>query len=914
MSIYIQGIEKEVVQYNRDGPETIKKEVIFKIEDFLFELKDSRNSDCVAIIGDAGIGKSTLLAKVGEELRRKEASVFLVALKELDNNETVESYLLNKYLTSRLLITDTLKQSWHNTLKSISERGDMWLLLDGLDENQQQGLNIESSWLTKSHIVLTCRGNRLKDKTLARCKTFNILKFNEDNQKEYIERYFKDNSNIGKDLVEKIKDNKVIKALVENPLSLSLICYIYEVDAQLPHNEIEIYQTYLLELLKKKLNEKDRSPKNISRCYYHLHRLLGYISTEILECQNNINKITYEFIQKNCQNEFSNTPDYSIDFLLDIAEEAGWIKYKGEYLNGKYEFINKTFQEYFAASSIDDWDFFLPREHNNDNPHPVPNKKYRVFNDGWQGAIKFWIADAKRSYSEKESFIKNLILFKSKSDNFCFYEEKSKKLASEYIDCLLEYFPDKLDDVDIEEHINEIYTEKIANKNIARRLEQEIVISLVLALFDNNTEIKTVISNQYKLCFQRHYEIIVRSTMLYRHAYHTMRNQNVDIHDSSDIAKSLISEIKKINFKLNKKVNFSLDSFLDLLEKTVINCDIKDVLLHYVALYEFYDIDYFVLEDPMDDTIKFWGVKDIFTILKIDQSHSSNIFQSFESIIKYIIRQYINIFYNEPTSVKKHLNNVDFKIIQHKLEVLLYADEFLKSDFSNNYRSNLVKWTSRKDRFDKYRGDDLDISFNSFQRIVYNTKEDMKKIYEFLNFKRKGLLIERDAASKKYYEYFGKLPKYFYELPEYHPSREILIKKYYDLEYIFLEENRKLGLMIPDAFLRHFQIEKRNVKKIIELAISEKKDIKALLTIYYVLNKFILKDNLAYSVKIVKTVAQQIQSLNYDDEAFYMLLGVVNICCQYISYPEFYKAWNADRIIDSSSNILKSKQSQNFEL
>jgi HEAT repeat protein len=94
-----------------------------------------------------------------------------------------------------------------------------------------------------------------------------------------------------------------------------------------------------------------------------------------------------------------------------------------------YAFFHPTFQEFFAACGVDNWDFFLPRNHVD---HPVDGKVYRIFEEKWKEVIALWLGFPENQIltQEKETFIQALIEFEECNFND-FYEFRAYFLAAE---------------------------------------------------------------------------------------------------------------------------------------------------------------------------------------------------------------------------------------------------------------------------------------------------------------------------------------------------------------------------------------------------------------------------------------------------------------------------------------------------
>jgi energy-coupling factor transporter ATP-binding protein EcfA2 len=134
------GLVERKQQQRRDklaspeNPYDLQQEVIVKTYEhhaFLQEvigLQSAENKKHIGIIGEAGAGKTTLLSKVAEFL--KDETEYLpvwISLASLQE-ETLENYLLETWFSS-IECSKNPEQ-----LKQRFSQGDIWLLLDGVDE------------------------------------------------------------------------------------------------------------------------------------------------------------------------------------------------------------------------------------------------------------------------------------------------------------------------------------------------------------------------------------------------------------------------------------------------------------------------------------------------------------------------------------------------------------------------------------------------------------------------------------------------------------------------------------------------------------------------------------------------------------------------------------------------------------
>jgi hypothetical protein len=104
--------------------------------------------------------------------------------------------------------------------------------------------------------------------------------------------------------------------------------------------------------------------------------------------------------------------------LFKLALQLGWLNNVGLAAESPnetvYAFWHPTFEEYLAATATNDWDFFLPRQHQN---KPVAGK-YRIFEPQWKEVILLWLGREEIAQYQKEELIKTLLNFEDGCGQF----------------------------------------------------------------------------------------------------------------------------------------------------------------------------------------------------------------------------------------------------------------------------------------------------------------------------------------------------------------------------------------------------------------------------------------------------------------------------------------------------------------
>ncbi|MBD2017582.1 NACHT domain-containing protein [Microcoleus sp. FACHB-53] len=426
-----------------------KEEIIktYEHDEFLEQVIKQRqrkksNGKRIAIIGEPGAGKTTLLEAIAFSPKTPGFPIW-ISLGSL-GEKSLEEYLCQKWLKDALKTSDATQQQ--KALEELFKSGEVLLLLDGVDEMSAPS-PVEAlakirdeltGWVAGARVVLTCRVNvwDASVNALQGFDTYRTLEFSygdgnkPDQVREFICQWFfkAEKPELGEPLRKKLDEDRHqrIRDLVKNPMRLSLLCQSwYFNQGDLPKTKAALYEQFTRAFYNWKEEQFSTTPIKRKK----LNAALGLLAREAIDKEKSRFGIRESFALDVMGEDLFKLATKKLHWLVHIYNDAD----TGQPI---YSFFHPTFQEYFAACAIPNWEYFL--NHVPDNPK---QGTYRIFEPQWKEVFLLWMGRKKDEIfrSDKELLLCTLGTFKDGCGDFQLYYYRALFLASagiaEFEDC-----------------------------------------------------------------------------------------------------------------------------------------------------------------------------------------------------------------------------------------------------------------------------------------------------------------------------------------------------------------------------------------------------------------------------------------------------------------------------------------------
>lgn len=297
------------------------------------------------VLGEPGMGKTTMLHYLARRESQKPEGLLPIFVKLADfckTREPLETYLLAAVENH---ITDSAMH--HAAQHALVEQRTL-ILLDGLDEVSRErhaSVTERVQAFVAGHqncrVILTSRKAGFQSGALP-YRLFEIDKLQFDEIKRFINKWF----DALTDLADRFAANRRIFDLAQNPFMLSIICFIFEKDRNLPERRLQLYEKCAVTLLalydEKQIDKvngftrwlKERVLEDLAHHFFTLE-IEAFPYAPLIEQV----ALSLEAMKRHANEE---------DVLREIRENSGLLQESDDH----HQFVHRTFYEYYVARKM----------------------------------------------------------------------------------------------------------------------------------------------------------------------------------------------------------------------------------------------------------------------------------------------------------------------------------------------------------------------------------------------------------------------------------------------------------------------------------------------------------------------------------------------------------------------------------
>ena len=664
----------------------------------------SAQSRPIIVIGEPGAGKTTLLQKIATELPDELLPVW-VSLADLRGCDLGE-YLFGGIWWNQA--DKTLPPETGEKFKELFKTGRVCLLLDGVDEMsvpaEQRGLSQLrviydqiKGWGDRVRVIMTCRVNVWEaDPLFDKFEMYRNLQLSYPEQVEqYIDNFFSkpDLVQSGEALKQELRDNDRVQDTVKNPLRLALLCHAFQCGGKLPDTQAGLYEMFLKSFYNIKREQFYVEPAEREA----LHQALGELALEALDREQSNYRIDRSTAEKVLGHPEQKSPESFFYKALELGllNQIGYVAEDPYPSQECYAFIHPTFQEYLAAISIKNENYWI--------------EKFRsvepLFKAGFFDFLMLWVGSTKINLELK----KILIDFLSE-DSDLLYPPVRSIITSVFIFAIASEIPYV---IDLNKNIAILLIKMIKNyqswvfDDILRYKKSQYLINLFVNKYGEDLVAFLSIQSYLTLSIE---EFIDVSAIIFTLA------KAFDQYEMSKMLLKIVHVNTYINFSRNEApVHYIINK-----KSTNVHHDIDKQRKLFLEV-----LQRILIEDSLEDL----NEKQIYIAIRTFIFNKHNEQYSFDIIKSLILRL------NDPSKIKvaiQSLHNLSLSLLQQNS--LKFLKGFLSTAYSKEIRFIVTKIINRVQK--KYPfcclQNQINNLYNLFEYDLYNASENFmdKHSYE----------------------------------------------------------------------------------------------------------------------------------------------------------------------------------------
>src|SRR5262245_14865368 len=317
------------------------------------------DKSCVMIAGNAGMGKTVLCQRITYQWANTNvslwrdyfSSILLIPLRRL-------RYLPHSCDTLAALVHTLYPMlGSHEAIESLCELTPppLWVL-DGYDEVQgkladQPAALLEMLWAQK-HVLLTSRLHAI-DGSTPYDQRFDLVGFRRAERRAYITQFFEKKPECGAALLSFIHSQAHLRDMSRTPLHVEILCHLFDespafITPSIFDASTQLYEKMLTGLLQRQSSKEDEKGAIKSRLPVkaRFDKPLHWLQCIAFEAHDELiidKELIYRTLEKTEQGDFD--PQFDALLTLNVLRAVDEIQ-------GKYEFIHLSFQEFLAAQQF----------------------------------------------------------------------------------------------------------------------------------------------------------------------------------------------------------------------------------------------------------------------------------------------------------------------------------------------------------------------------------------------------------------------------------------------------------------------------------------------------------------------------------------------------------------------------------